>query len=244
MTVRRRLSAILPGTSDGFTLIELLVVIAIIAILAAILFPVFAQAREKARQSTCLSNCKQYSLATLMYVQDYDETFPYSAVLSGYCVDTFYSVVSPYVKNNQIPRCPSEDKAIQVASLVGAPCANTPEYTSYVVNPSLFKNGFFPGVSPVALAALPRPADTISHYDGNAAVGLAPVARQIIQSRHSGTFTAAFADGHVKAIPAPENGVKTNQFTVAGPGRELKEYKIGANPDFYKGMVECDGIPQ
>lgn len=63
----------------GFTLIELLVVIAIIAILAAILFPVFAQAREKARQTSCLSNVKQITLGMLMYVQDYDETFP-----SGY----------------------------------------------------------------------------------------------------------------------------------------------------------------
>src|SRR5262245_11847086 len=61
----------------GFTLIELLVVIAIIAILAAILFPVFAQAREKARQTTCTSNLKQMGNAMLMYVQDYDETFPF-----------------------------------------------------------------------------------------------------------------------------------------------------------------------
>ncbi|MFS8808670.1 DUF1559 domain-containing protein, partial [Synechococcus sp. R6-10] len=64
-------------TRHGFTLIELLVVIAIIAILAAILFPVFAQAREKARQTTCLSNGKQIGLATMMYVNDYDEMFPF-----------------------------------------------------------------------------------------------------------------------------------------------------------------------
>src|ERR1051325_8756326 len=64
------------ATGTAFTLIELLVVIAIIAILAAILFPVFAQAREKARQISCLSNLKQIGLAFLMYVQDYDETFP------------------------------------------------------------------------------------------------------------------------------------------------------------------------
>src|SRR5512147_2634849 len=67
----------------GFTLIELLVVIAIIAILAAILFPVFAQAREKARQTSCVSNYKQTSMAILQYVQDYDETFPQASAKNG-----------------------------------------------------------------------------------------------------------------------------------------------------------------
>ncbi|HEV2472758.1 MAG TPA: prepilin-type N-terminal cleavage/methylation domain-containing protein, partial [Chthonomonadales bacterium] len=73
----------------GFTLIELLVVIAIIAILAAILFPVFAQAREKARAISCLSNEKELGLSVLMYVQDYDENFP-SGLQNAWYADTWY----------------------------------------------------------------------------------------------------------------------------------------------------------
>src|SRR5689334_12848723 len=120
----------------GFTLIELLVVIAIIAILAAILFPVFAQAREKARAISCMSNDKQYATATLMYAQDYDETLPYAVynVPDQFCVATFYGIVQPYVKNGQITQCPSEPEAIKVVDLVGAPCPQTPPFTSYVVN--------------------------------------------------------------------------------------------------------------
>ncbi len=119
---------------SGFTLIELLVVIAIIAILAAILFPVFAQAREKARQTSCLSNTKQLSLGLLMYVQDYDETWP----RNDDCVNNGTQAVDgapstaigcsgpgygdrvnhykwwywtyPYVKNVQIDFCPSRQK--------------------------------------------------------------------------------------------------------------------------------------
>ncbi len=86
--------------NKGFTLIELLVVIAIIAILAAILFPVFAKAREKARQITCLSNEKQMGLAMLQYVQDFDEAFPrgqyYDA--SGNPLD-WQNAIYPYIKN-------------------------------------------------------------------------------------------------------------------------------------------------
>jgi|YNPNPStandDraft_1061719.scaffolds.fasta_scaffold32300_2 prepilin-type N-terminal cleavage/methylation domain-containing protein/prepilin-type processing-associated H-X9-DG protein len=93
----------------GFTLIELLVVIAIIAILAAILFPVFAQAREKARTGTCQSNLKQLGTALHMYAQDYDETFPGICVWSDVAGATKYwaEVVQPYVKNTRIFRCPS-----------------------------------------------------------------------------------------------------------------------------------------
>jgi len=100
---------------SAFTLIELLVVIAIIAVLAAILFPVFAQAREKARQSSCLSNMKQIGLGFMQYVQDYDEAYPgmnqqAPPVNGGTAWDRpFDSVVSPYVKNDQVYQCPSDD---------------------------------------------------------------------------------------------------------------------------------------
>jgi prepilin-type N-terminal cleavage/methylation domain-containing protein/prepilin-type processing-associated H-X9-DG protein len=102
----------------GFTLIELLVVIAIIAILAAILFPVFARAREQARKASCQSNLKQIGLAIAMYVQDYDETYPMAYM--GYAAPNpdwfgnnnsysqyWYMIFQPYVKNKQLFVCPT-----------------------------------------------------------------------------------------------------------------------------------------
>lgn len=102
-----------PRTRRGFTLIELLVVIAIIAILAAILFPVFAKAREKARQSSCLSNTKQLVLGCLQYAQDYDEAFPKHRCNSGTNIagPCYFMEIFPYLKSSQILKCPSSSYA-------------------------------------------------------------------------------------------------------------------------------------
>lgn len=107
----------------AFTLIELLVVIAIIAILASILFPVFARARENARRASCMSNMKQIGLGMMMYTQDYDERMPFGSLAypagtvkfpNGYMGATapWYLMIYPYVKSLQVFNCPSADKAL------------------------------------------------------------------------------------------------------------------------------------
>jgi prepilin-type N-terminal cleavage/methylation domain-containing protein len=140
----------------GFTLIELLVVIAIIAILAAILFPVFARARESARRSACLSNMKQVALGLNMYAQDYDERFPVHIVTTGtsgqdvanYSTSTrtiWINATMPYVKNTGIWWCPSA----------------TPHATAPPIGPSdsnYYYNGHCSGKS---LAAVEFPADSV-----------------------------------------------------------------------------------
>src|SRR5262245_2130789 len=113
LRTRRRRQSMQRDRKPGFTLIELLVVIAIIAILAAILFPVFAQAREKARMTTCVSNMRQIGTGLSMYAQDYDESFPFIRFHTNNDARDWVwkQAIAPYVKNKQVYACPSNPKA-------------------------------------------------------------------------------------------------------------------------------------
>ena len=180
------------NNTRAFTLIELLVVIAIIAILAAILFPVFAQARERARAISCVSNLKQIGLALMMYVQDYDETLPVAfpclrAINGGDNQDPcgtpvpLESLVEPYTKNAQMWACPSSRaKASSNYSPIydgrykGAG-ARTRTYSSVgrirtreAGNANDANTGMSDwAANPVSLAAMSAPAETIEVVDVN-----------------------------------------------------------------------------
>jgi prepilin-type N-terminal cleavage/methylation domain-containing protein/prepilin-type processing-associated H-X9-DG protein len=183
----------------GFTLIELLVVIAIIAILAAILFPVFAKAREKARQSSCLSNTKQIAIAILSYAQDYDERMPLSVgyiapatVLAGpEWPNYWWQQVEPYMKNVQILACPSSSaKYVYSAGLTD---------TRYTIN-----YGYNIKASGQPLGTCSLPSETAINVDGvnnywrlyNATTGEG--AYLWATKIHNDGFNANFADGHAK----------------------------------------------
>jgi prepilin-type N-terminal cleavage/methylation domain-containing protein/prepilin-type processing-associated H-X9-DG protein len=124
----------------AFTLIELLVVIAIIAILASILFPVFARARENARRASCQSNLKQIALGMFMYNQDYDEKLPgvnsnSTTVVSSTNPSGWGETLQPYLKSTQIYQCPSETNSANSTSLDGmVPSPTTGGYMDYWLN--------------------------------------------------------------------------------------------------------------
>jgi prepilin-type N-terminal cleavage/methylation domain-containing protein/prepilin-type processing-associated H-X9-DG protein len=126
---------------SGFTLIELLVVIAIIAILAAILFPVFAQAREKARSISCLSNVKEEALGVLMYAQDYDENYPYGIDNSWDWNVTWPELTQPYIKSTQIFKCPDDSDATSPVDSTWGSWSTSEPTVSYAGNAYLIQPG-------------------------------------------------------------------------------------------------------
>ncbi len=201
----------------GFTLIELLVVIAIIAILAAILFPVFSRAREKARQASCTSNLKQIGLAVEMYAQDYDEALPRAAYdLSmdgtiGIGDYTWRVAILPYVRNVQLFACPSDkqyaefDGDIPDIRDMGRPQSNY-ETAGYAYNTIHWNSGPPHPPEGRALAEIMLPSQTIICCDnvGGFVLGIHPdnahgyVRNDRGGTRHNGGGCYAFADGHVK----------------------------------------------
>ncbi len=168
MTLRRR---------TGFTLIELLVVIAIIAILAAILFPVFAKAREQARKASCTSNVKQLGTGMLMYVQDYDGTFPLAdwnpdpRTHDRYTTE-WQNAIQPQVKNKQIFRCPSDSTPLPTDGQLTNGTNGEYSYMSYLYNGFLGSHYWDGMVDETAFAdaAVVRPSECALLMDGHKAL--------------------------------------------------------------------------
>ncbi|MBC7529873.1 MAG: DUF1559 domain-containing protein [Chthonomonadaceae bacterium] len=225
-------------TVIGFTLIELLVVIALIAILAALLFPVFARAREKARQTDCLSNLRQIGSASLIYAQDYDEHLPRwvlmtanAPVLTPQGVPISWDIaLQPYVTGVQIFMCPSDHEAPRR----DIPGLGKQVFRSYAIT------GNTEGRS---LASIPAHVSTVlvletltffrekGQWEMDAVLGVLnkekllpepPVVSEKPVFRHNETGNYLFLDTHVKALPGPKPvfpGYKVNEDGIALCGK-------------------------
>jgi prepilin-type N-terminal cleavage/methylation domain-containing protein/prepilin-type processing-associated H-X9-DG protein len=216
---------------QGFTLIELLVVVAIIAILAGIMFPVFAQARDKARQVSCLSNCRQIGLSVQMYGQDWDEGLPltsHSGVDAGWL-----TTLQAYSKSRLLNRCPSDASANLFAT--------AGRFSSYAINAYFTPSGGYQ-----TLAAISSPSNVVylgEYKDGKTGDHMHPMLWQSANSgtvidprselevtRHGGGAVYVFLDGHAKwhrfeQLWNPEANPPVNAFnpgaaTVSGFGSQ------------------------
>ena len=191
---------------SAFTLIELLVVIAIIAILAAILFPVFARARENARRSSCQSNLKQIALGFAQYTQDYDERYPNSVLPSPADSPGWAFALQPYIKSEQLFQCPSNtvsppDSAAFPTLLARAA---SPTFSDYYMNGNLGlpASGSNPAGYGVSESSLTNTANTIlggEAVSGSAnLIATAPTGGGTAPAIHLEGANYSFADGHVK----------------------------------------------
>ncbi len=194
---------------NAFTLIELLVVIAIIAILAAILFPVFARARENARRSSCQSNLKQISLGMAQYTQDYDEKY-LAQVITTVPATTlqFGAILQPYLKSKQVFVCPSGAganvpltstypvgaAAIQDHNWVDAPMTPAEFTGSYAMNEQFYSTGA------KSLAEITKPSEVAIFFDAAwpESYGAGDARFTAPSQRHLEGANICYADGHVK----------------------------------------------
>ncbi len=206
--------------SKGFTLIELLVVIAIIAILAAILFPVFARARENARRASCMSNEKQMALAVIQYTQDYDEKLLPSWNARTSSADLWMNIIQPYVKSTQIFFCPSASNLNPSGTLTTSNVAYGWNYNYLTVqstctvyppgDPSYTRYG----CGGISIAAIPNVAETVMLTDSSQntlhyVIGYSSYQPSPI---HMDGANVAFADGHVKWMKVPGVLTKNNEL--------------------------------
>lgn len=213
-----------PTAHKGFTLIELLVVIAIIAILAAILFPVFGRARENARRTSCLSNMKQIGIANMMYTQDYDGVYvPDYSVVNG-ITQLWPHLLMPYTKSSQVFSCPSSE-------LVWTPIDADHDYrVKYLLKDAKISYGMNYWINPRRFsdsseAGIPRSADTI----------------QIIETGNSGTegWYLSFSPAYSYAYPNDATyGAGTDPVNGERPGRVARRHFEGANMSFADGHAK------
>lgn len=232
------------STRRGFTLIELLVVIAIIAILAAILFPAFAKARESARRASCSSNLKQIGLAILQYKQEYDEKYPSFGppVTVGWA-----DAVQPFLKSTQLFQCPSEPTGANsdpnATNFLGGG-TGPGAYSDYFYNGGLnFYNGSFNEGRTDAEVTHPsttimggdngfwNAGNIIPYYAGPGNSGFdcagilgdsgtgncgAPALNRTAARRHLETANYLFCDGHVKSLPPTKIYGNATTMDIAG----------------------------
>ena len=200
----------------GFTLIELLVVIAIIAILAAILFPVFSRARERARQTSCLSNMRQAGIAIVMYAGDYDETYPRHLLWPWYNgVQTrswWFDRIQPYTTGYEILICPSHDPTWSYSTM-RPPGTSSPVRGSYCL-PMIMADENHDPVPPISgarMATVRNPSNTIILFESRSIemyIPGSPDRRLVdyidtgqysyVRKDHNEGFNLTFADGHAR----------------------------------------------